>query len=821
MHSLKIYRDHEKGVSDLLPWATLVDDGIVLDKDGRLLAGWFYRGPDTASATPAERNYLTSIFNAAISRFGSDITVNVEAVRMPAASYPEASRSYFPDPISALIEAERREQFLAEGQHFETYYVLILTYTPPLLRNSKIINLMYEQSDQSEGALADKHLVSFQKLLCDFEDMVGTVMILERLKSYTVQDRFGRIHMRDDLVNFLHFCVSGLKHPVNNPPLFMYLDSYIGGQELRVGDTPKIGENFICCVALEGFPLESYPNILEILEHLPVSYRFSNRMILLDQHESIEELKANRRKWKQKERGFGAQVFRIHSSLRNEDASQMAFQMEQAMNDSNSGLVAFGYYTAVVVLMGEDKNVLLENARTIIREVQREGFSCRLETLNTMEAWLGSLPGHIHPNVRRSLIHTQNLADLLPLSSVWAGKAFCPSPLYPEDSPPLLYGATSGSTPFRLNLHHGDVGHTLVFGPTGAGKSTWLAFLIAQFRRYPHATVFAFDKGNSLWALAHATGGQHYEIASAISPQFSPLAVLETDSDMMWAAEWLATCFELQSGKTASPRQKESLLHALKLLRDATQPEHRCLTDYVSNLQDEEIRTALTYYTISGVLGRLLDSREDGLEAGSFTVLEIEELMAMGDKAAIPVLLYLFRRFEKSLKGQPALLVLDEAWVMLGHPVFREKIREWLKVLRKANCAVVMATQSLSDAVKSSIFDVLIESCPTKILLPNEEADKKGTEQHLGPKDLYTIMGLNESQIQLLKNSVKKRHYYYISPEGCRLFDLNLGPVALSFVAVSDKETLAYLRELKEVHGANWPYIWMQERGVHYESLAH
>ena len=101
--------------------------------------------------------------------------------------------------------------------------------------------------------------------------------------------------------------------------------------------------------------------------------------------------------------------------------------------------------------------------------------------------------------------------------------------------------------------------------------------------------------------------------------------------------------------------------------------------------------------------------------------------MALGEKNLIPVLLYLFRHFERSLTGAPALLLLDEAWVMLGHPVFREKIREWLKVLRKANCAVVLATQSLSDAVRSGILDVLLESCPTKILLPNEEADKGGS----------------------------------------------------------------------------------------------
>ena len=567
--------------------------------------------------------------------------------------------------------------------------------------------------------------------------------------------------------------------------------------------------------------MESYPNILQTLEHLPVAYRWSNRMIMLDQQDSVGELKKKRRKWKQRERGFLAQVFKIAGGLVDTDAVSMTQETESAIHDSSSGHVAFGYYTSVIVLMGSNKKTLLENARLIVREVQRDGFNCRVETINTVDAWLGTLPGNLYPNVRRILIHTLNLADLLPLSSVWPGHDTCPSPLFPAQSPPLLYGATSGSTPFRLNLHVGDVGHTLVFGPTGSGKSTLLATLIAQFLRYPQASIFAFDKGNSLWALAHAAGGQHYEIAADQSLHFTPLSVLESDSDMAWAEEWIAACYQLQTGLAPNPHQREAIHKAMMLHRDASKPEHRSLTDFISTLQDEALRSALNYYTLDGVLGPLLDSASDGLQTGSFVVLEIEELMAMGDKSAIPVLLYLFRRFEKSLKGQPALLVLDEAWVMLGHPVFREKIREWLKVLRKANCAVVLATQSLSDAVKSSIFDVLIESCPTKILLPNEEADKAGTDQHPGPRDLYGIMGLNDAQIDILKTAMKKRHYYYMSPEGRRLFELNLGPVALSFVAVSDKETLAHLRQLKDLHGTQWPYIWLKERGVKYDTLVH
>ena len=132
----------------------------------------------------------------------------------------------------------------------------------------------------------------------------------------------------------------------------------------------------------------------------------------------------------------------------------------------------------------------------------------------------------------------------------------------------------------------------------------------------------------------------------------------------------------------------------------------------------------------------------------------------------------------------------------------------------RRNCAVVLATQSLSDAVRSGIFDVLLESCPTKILLPNEEADKKGTDQVAGPRDLYTLIGLNETEIDLLKNATKKRHYYIVSPDGRRLFELGLGPVALAFTAVSSREDIARVRALIGTHGERWPEAWLAERGA-------
>ena len=257
-------------------------------------------------------------------------------------------------------------------------------------------------------------------------------------------------------------------------------------------------------------------------------------------------------------------------------------EAEHAITDASSNLVVFGYYTPVLILMGESRETIQDEARIISRELRRFGFASRVETVNTLEAFLGSLPGHTVPNVRRPLLHSLNFADLMPASSTWPGLAACPSPLFPPKSPPLLYGATSGSTPFRLNLHVGDVGHTLIFGPTGAGKSTLLALIAAQFRRYKDARITAFDKGRSLFALAHAAGGRHYDLAGdSGSPSLCPLARLDTQGDMAFAADWLATCYQLQHEQRSNAAAEGGNSPGLRLMREnqggvGAQPHRFC-----------------------------------------------------------------------------------------------------------------------------------------------------------------------------------------------------------------------------------------------------
>src|SRR3546814_6379571 len=79
-----------------------------------------------------------------------------------------------------------------------------------------------------------------------------------------------------------------------------------------------------------------------------------------------------------------------------------------------------------------------------------------------------------------------------------------------------MFGRAQGSTPFRFSLHVGDVGHALVVGPTGAGKSVLLALMAMQFRRYDNAQVFAFDFGGSIRAAALAMGGDWQDLGGSL-----------------------------------------------------------------------------------------------------------------------------------------------------------------------------------------------------------------------------------------------------------------------------------------------------------------
>jgi len=786
MLNLAEYRSHADRLADHLPWAALVAPGVVLNKDGSFQRTFRFRGPDLESATEAELVATCARANNVLRRFGSGWALFFEAERVEALGYPDAT---FPDAASWLVDEERRAAFEGQrGQHFESAYHLTLLYMPPADQVSRAERALVETAHDEKGRDWRQDLAAF---------VAETDRVLDLLS-----DLMPEVRALDDggTLTYLHGTVSTKRHRLAVPETPIYLDGILVDTSLSGGIEPMLGDRHLRTLTVLGFPNLTRPGILDALNHQDFTYRWVTRFVTLDKTEATKTLTKLRRQWFSKRKSITALLREVlynePAQLLDSDADNKVVDADLALQALGGDHVAFGYLTTTITVMDEDRARADEMVRTVERIVNGMGFTCIRESVNAVEAWLSSLPGHVYANVRQPLVHTLNLAHLVPLSSVWAG----PARNAHLDGAPLLYAETSGSTPFRLSTHVGDVGHMLIVGPTGAGKSVLLALLALQFRRYAGSQVYIFDKGYSARAAVLAMGGEHHALGSDGSLAFQPLRGIDDPAERSWAAEWIGALFAHEK-VVITPEVKEAIWSVLSSLASAP-VEERTLTGLSALLQSNALKAALMPYTLDGPFGRLLDAAENRLALDDVQCFETEELMSQVG-VVLPVLTYLFHRLEERFaslsetgeKSRPTLLILDEAWVYLDNPIFAARIREWLKVLRKKNVAVVFATQSLADIADSSIAPAIIESCPQRIFLANDRAIEPQA------RAAYERFGLNERQIELVARATPKRHYYLQSRRGNRLFELALGPVALAFCGTSDPASQAMIDRVLAEHG--------------------
>lgn len=799
------------GMSEFLRYSHMVTPEVVMLKDGGLMAGFWLEGPDLESSTFAELEYLSEQMVRVLSALDTRWMLHFEFFRRDAHDYPRGS---FSETTTKIIDLERLAQFKQEGRHIESKQALFVTYVPPGFEQSPVMRrankvLLGTEHEALEDVI-NKQLSRFEAVLQSLKDSLSIIMKVSRM-IYVIDDDnpFGG---NCEILQGINACVNNKWHIVRMPDFPGYLDCLFASDAIN-GRELGWNHDYVSCISMKTYPSGTFPGIMSELQTLPISLRWSNRLIMTDLRESISQIDSRRRQWAQKIRSFVSQVTGIQSSKINQDAVSMVEDLDNALEVAHSGDVGFGNHTCTVVLRHQDQDVLDEMVREAVKVFEHCGCSARVERMNAMEAFLGSLPGHGQENVRKPLVTTLNYSDIIPLSNDWVGEPKNPCPFYPPDSPSLLQAATAGSTPFQLNLHAGDVGHTLILGPTGSGKSTLLALIAAQFERYEQSQIFFFDHGRSIYPLCHSMKNSvFYDLGNKAAAEISlcPLAEIDQPEVLDWAAEWIEMLIELTDPGLVNPTRRIMIQDALKALAGSTtEADQRTLSQYITSLQDEKMKAALEYYSLNQSGGYLLDGDHDDVNYSNFSVFEIGSLMDRGERITSAVLTYLFFQIQRRLRGEPSLIIIDEAWNAFKNRLFAEKIRNWLKTFRKLNAAVVLATQSLQDVIKSDIRDAVLESCPTKILLANPDARSAAIAS------LYRdYLQLNDQQISLVARMARKREYYVMSPDGRRLFSLGLGPVALSFVGASGVEDLSRVEQLKNTYGCEWPAHWLRERDL-------
>src|SRR5579864_3494570 len=807
MLSLREYREPSSRLPDRLPWACLVAPGVVLQKDAIFQRTLAFRGPDLASSLDSELIAASARLNNALRRLGSGWGLFVEAQRFLLSAYPRAT---WPHPAAAAVDRERRGAFEQAGAHYESSYYLTFTWGLPPDRAERAAALFYDSGaaaspESDERTALGRELYSFQKSVGEIADILRAV--------------FPEVGLLDDeqTLSYLHSTVSTHRHPVRAPETPMYLDALLPDMPFTPGDVPMLGDHFLCTSTVSGFPASTLPGLLDALNHLEVEYRWMTRFLCMDKAEAKALIEKYRKQWWSKRKGLWTMIkeeaSKQEAALIDNAAATKAADADAALQELGDDLVSYGYLTTTVTVWDKDLDEARKKSQRVKEVIQSRGFTVRDETLNSTQAWLGSLPGHVYANVRRPIVNSMNLTHLMPLSSVWAGDAVNQ---HLESvcgvGSPHLYCSTTGSTPFRLHLAVGDVGHTLIIGPTGSGKSTLLGMLALGWLKYPRAQVIVFDKDRSARAATLAVGGTCIEPGKETAPvAFQPLADIDQSGERIWAAQLVATLLAAQ-GIAVDHRTQTAIDETLTSLAAAPR-QQRTLTLLATQLGSRQraLRDALRPYTLEGNFGQIFDADKDDVPTGAaWTMIEMGHLMAMGPAVVLPALEYLFHKVEAKFDGRPTLLILDEAWLFLGHAAFATRLQGWLKTLRKKNVYVVFATQEVADATsKPELLSTILSACHSKIFLPDGEALTPAMAQ------AYATVGLTTAEIAILAKAQKKRDYYYRSVKGRRLFQLGLGPAALALVGASSQHDQAFLDELVATRPEHqYALAMLERRGV-------
>lgn len=773
---------------DLLPWFRLAAPGIVQNKDGSYLMTLKYRGPDLDSSTKAELVTLASHVNNALRRLGGGWVMFAESRRIVAEPY---RAGHFPNEIAQHCEAERVKRFQQEGTYFESEYYLTLQFLPPSEKTKRLEKFFIEDTQEHKSTDPQQDIRYFNDEVNKITDILANIWPDVRRCN------------DDELLTYLHSTISTKRHGVKSPDIPIYLDAILQDDHFVAGIRPLLGDKHIQCISVKGFPVSVIPMMLDGLNRLGVEYRFVNRFVFLDAMDAERQLKNAMKRWYSNAKSsltyVKERLLDMESQLVDDDALDKGADAKLALQTLKKDIAAFGYYTFTVVVMDGNEAELTKKARLIEQVINTIGFTSHLETVNSVEAWLGTIPGIVKANVRKPILSTLQVARLIPTSAVWAGPAWNKH----FNAPPLFQAITDGNTPFRYPLHVGDVGHTMLIGPTGTGKSTFLNFMAMQFLRYAGSRIVFFDVKKGSMVTTHLMGGRFYELANnEQSLRLQPLADINEDTNKTWAAEWIEYLIG-QANVTVTPAYKREIWNSLTSLANGPR-QHRTLTGFTFTVQTNAIRQAMAPYIEGGAYGHIFDGSDTAIQDNPWLSFEMADLLG-STHAAIPALSYLMHFIERKLDGRPCLIVFDEAWLLLS--AIEEQIKRLIKTARSKNASIIFASQSLDDVATSPIFATINDNVLTRIFLPNSRAQDEATSR------LYRACGLNARQLEILALATPKQDYYLTSENGNRLFQLGLDPLTLTVVGSNSTMDLKIMQEAVSNHEPQATKAFLMAKG--------
>jgi type IV secretion system protein VirB4 len=382
------------------------------------------------------------------------------------------------------------------------------------------------------------------------------------------------------------------------------------------------------------------------------------------------------------------------------------------------------------------------------------------ETYNQLNAYFATVPGNYALNMRTLYLLNSNYADLSFLFTILSGEK-TNAHLGTEY---LAVLETDNSTPYFLNLHNGEVAHTLILGMTGSGKSYLCCFLLQNAQKYAPLT-FIFDIGGSFQSLTTIFGGSYLNVGQeARDFTINPFSLAPTKENLQFLFSFFRVLIEGTEGRSPLDFKEERRLWDAIERTYVLEPDQRTISNFANIVG--ALKERLHRWTRVGQYGFLFDNPDDTLLFSRFQTFNFHGWNDAPDVLE-PLLFYILHRASNEIADSSKLatfkiFLLDEAWLFIRNETIRNYVVQAQKTWRKHNAAMVLATQSIKELEESGMLAIVSESCPTKIFLANPEMNRDIYREafHLSDTELDLIAGLVPPGQMLIRKaqSSKKVH---------------------------------------------------------------
>jgi type IV secretion system protein VirB4 len=764
----RILRDYREAgaIDSLVPVHAAIDERTWVTVSGDLLSVLQATPRDGECLDSDQADHVARRFESVLRVLDANFRVYQYVLRR---SHPGVTSQPSGNPVVDRLLRNREAYFRSRaGSLFtlDTYVVVVYTGWRP--KTNWRAAFSRSLSTDATGAALEAELTRASGYLAEKVDSL--VVQLRDVLPLALCDRDDAFRFFRRLLNYA---------PEKSESGRLSCTSYLGFQAADSAlechrDHLRLDDHFVQVLTLKEPPSRTFARLLGDLQDLPIPFILASEWKRLDPGAARRILHTRRRHHHTAKISMvsyltSSSQATTQDQLVDESAVTLGKDLGACLEELEVHGKSLGEFSLSVVLYDRDLAAVRRASAECFKVFAAHDARAVEERYNGLNAWLAVIPGNDARNVRRLWLTNSNYADLSFLFSHQSGE-----PVNAHLGAEYLAAfETQGATPYYLNLHAGDVAHTLAVGATGSGKSFLLNFLIAQAMKYD-PLVFIFDLGGSYAKLTELFRGGYTSLASrggqgANAPgAINPFCLPPTPENLHFLASFVRVLIE-SGGYVMTTDDDKDLFEQIENVY-ALEPEQRRLLT-LSQITNRNLRAQLTKWVQGGPYASWFDNPADTVTLASFQTFDFEGLSDY-PQVLEPLVFYVLHRANALLTspetaGRFKVFVLDEAWRFFQHPAIKAYVTEALKTWRKKNAAMILATQSVEDLRSSELLPVVVESCPTKLFLANPGMDRT----------LYqTLFHLNQTESARIATLVPKREFLLKRADFAKVLTLNVDP---------------------------------------------